>query len=294
MNLSFIIAGVMGVSVGYVVYQFLSFSVDQWRCIRKMKQKSSAVYGIKNMMIHRLKRKTLFLPGWFLRSFTNDAVTDNLLIKAGNPLGMNKNIYNQCKQAGITTVSWILFFGMIFHGEVVKILCLEIICIFCIIFIPDIILKILAKKRSKNVDDSLPQIIDMLSMSVDAGMNFYRAYIYVGTHVNTIIGNEMKKSIEQMKYGFSMDEALQSLTCTIDSEELNRLVSAIKQAKKLGVSIAETLKIQSHMMRVKRKQKAEEISKTASIKITLPLVFFIFPALLILYIGPAILTLLYS
>jgi tight adherence protein C len=94
---------------------------------------------------------------------------------------------------------------------------------------------------------------------------------------------------ERMELGQSLEQALNSFSARFESQEINNFVLAVRQAKTLGVSVAETLKIQSDSLRTRRRQRAEEKARLASVKIALPLVLLIFPALLIIYLVPAFL-----
>ncbi len=108
----------------------------------------------------------------------------------------------------------------------------------------------------------------------------------------SLLTNTIRKRLEELNFGRSLEEVFSDLEQEINNEEFQHFLRSLRQSQKLGVSLAYTLEIQSRLIRTKRKQCAEEISRTAAVKISLPLVLFIFPALLIIYIGPGIMNVL--
>ena len=102
----------------------------------------------------------------------------------------------------------------------------------------------------------------------------------------------MAKKLIELNWGRSLEAVFTDLSLEIKDEDFQHFLKSVIRAKKLGVSLSETLIIQAELLRTRRRQKAEELSRTASVKISVPLVLFIFPALLIIYIGPGILQLL--
>lgn len=132
-------------------------------------------------------------------------------------------------------------------------------------------------------------IMDLLRLQVEGGLNLEQAIKEIGDNRKDIWGKEFLMLKERMALGQSLEQALNSFSERFESQEINNFVLAVRQAKTLGVSVAETLKIQSDSLRTRRRQRAEEKARLASVKIALPLVILIFPALLIIYLVPAFL-----
>ncbi len=139
--------------------------------------------------------------------------------------------------------------------------------------------------------DEIPYFIDMVALTLETGMNIEQALIYITNNGRTRLSILFRKHLKLMNMGVSFEEILLEIKQFVLVLEFQNFISSILQSKKLGVSLSQTLKIQSDLIRTKRRQKAEELGRKAAVKISIPLVFFIFPALLIIYIGPGILRL---
>lgn len=277
----------------YAFYTFLSKDRLYRFFLSRIPQCSTSFFA-KSHFLKRFGSFRIFSPGFFVRNFSDYERLETLLIFSGRPFQLQLEEYCRLKQSVIFVVSWSVFFCVFIFGHLVNALLFELFLIFAIIKIPDLFLVMLSKKRANTVERELPHFIDLLSMATEAGMNVYMAFEQVGEKTRGILGQEIRRIHRKIASGFSLDSALTDLNTFIDSSELARFIFAIQQSKKLGVSLSKTLRIQAQLMRNKRRQKAQELSKTAAVKITIPLVFLIFPALLLIYIGPGILRLLYN
>jgi tight adherence protein C len=124
---------------------------------------------------------------------------------------------------------------------------------------------------------------------MQTGMNLEKSLQYFSKKFSGDFSDEIKKVILDLNYGQSLKTALDKANTRLGFSGFWEFYQSIVQAQKLGTSIAETLMIQAEMIRTQTRQKAEEISRKASVKIAIPLVFCIFPALLVIYLAPAIL-----
>lgn len=162
---------------------------------------------------------------------------------------------------------------------------------FAILFagaIPNLYLSIKAKKRSKSALKELPDIVDLLTVSLEAGLGFDLALHKLISRNNGIIAGEFHRCLEEIRLGKPRREALKEITQRLILDEINLLINSILQAEKLGISMVQILRTQSIEIRKKRKQRAEEQAMKAPIKMLFPLVFFIFPSLFIVLLGPAV------
>jgi tight adherence protein C len=146
-----------------------------------------------------------------------------------------------------------------------------------------------SKSRTLLASKHFGFIMDLLRLQVEGGLNLEQAIVEIGINRKDLWGKEFLMLKERMELGQSLEQALNSFSARFESQEINNFVLAVRQAKTLGVSVAETLKIQSDSLRTRRRQRAEEKARLASVKIALPLVLLIFPALLIIYLVPAFL-----
>jgi tight adherence protein C len=144
------------------------------------------------------------------------------------------------------------------------------------------------KRRKKEISRALPDALDMLTIGVEAGLAFESALLRVGERWNNALTREFRRVVIEMRVGTPRDEALTRITERTDVEELHMFVAILVQANQLGLSIAEVLHTQAAQMRMKRRQKAEELARKASIKMLLPLVFLVFPTIMVVVLGPAI------
>ncbi|MCK5460696.1 type II secretion system F family protein [Candidatus Gracilibacteria bacterium] len=140
----------------------------------------------------------------------------------------------------------------------------------------------------------IPYFIDLLSFTLSSGLSIEQALFFVSHKKPQTIAKIVNKKLQELNYGIGLEQIFKDLKKIIPNQSFCHFVSSISQAQKLGVPLSYTLEIQSKLIRTRRRQHAEELSRTAAVKISLPLVLFIFPALLMLYIGPGILHLMKS
>jgi tight adherence protein C len=144
------------------------------------------------------------------------------------------------------------------------------------------------KARRKEITKSLPDAIDLLTISVEAGLGFDPALMRVAEKWDNALTREFARVLSEMRIGKTKRDALREMSQRVDEDGLSTFVSAIIQADQLGVAITHVLRIQSEAMRVKRRQRAEELAQKAPLKMLFPMVFLIFPALYVVILGPAI------
>ena len=140
--------------------------------------------------------------------------------------------------------------------------------------------------RQKDLTLSMPNALDLLTISVEAGMGFDQALQKVADKWDNTLTREFQRVLREQRMGMSRREALRALGQRAVVSEVTSFTSAIIQADQLGVSIARILQIQSQEMRVKRRQKAEKLAHEAPLKMTFPMVLFMMPSLWIIILGP--------
>jgi tight adherence protein C len=152
---------------------------------------------------------------------------------------------------------------------------------------PDFYLSNKAGKRAGEVLDTLPDALDLLTISVEAGLGFDAAIVKMTEKMKGAMAEEFKRAAGEQRVGKSRQEALRAITERVEQKELQNFISAIIQADQLGVSMSKVLRIQSEQMRQERRQRAEERAAKAPVFIMLPTIGCIFPALFIVILGPA-------
>ena len=156
--------------------------------------------------------------------------------------------------------------------------------------IPDLYLSSRASGRAGAILDQLPDALDLLTISVEAGLGFDAAIIKVTEKMKGPLTEELKRAAAEQRVGKSRQESLRGINDRVEVKELQNLISAIIQADQLGVSMSKVLRIQSEQMRTDRRQRAEEKAARAPILIMLPTVGCIFPSLFIVILAPAALS----
>jgi tight adherence protein C len=153
--------------------------------------------------------------------------------------------------------------------------------------LPDYYLKSKTAKRQDEVRRSLPNALDLLTISVEAGLGFDQAMYKVAVNTKGVLGDEFKRALKEMEIGVARKDALKNLSKRTEVPELNTFIFSIIQAEIFGISIGKVLRVQSAEMRIKRRQIAEEKGVKAPVKLVFPTILFLFPALMVVILGPA-------
>jgi tight adherence protein C len=143
-------------------------------------------------------------------------------------------------------------------------------------------------QRKHNITKSLPDALDLLCISVEAGLAFDLALQRVTQKWDDELSREFKRVLSDIRLGRTRREALKDLAQRTGVEDVQTFTAAIIQADQLGVSMSKILRLQADQMRIRRRQRAEEKAQQAPVKMLFPLVFLIFPALFVVILGPAV------
>jgi tight adherence protein C len=147
-----------------------------------------------------------------------------------------------------------------------------------------------ARKRSFAMVLQLPDALDLLTISVEAGLGFDAALAKVVEKMEGPLITEFRQALAEIRMGRTRRDALRDVVARADSQPISNFIGAIVQAEQLGVPIAKVLQIQSQQLRVERRQRAEELAAKAPVKMLFPMVGCIFPTIFIVILGPAIIT----
>ncbi|HYF74274.1 MAG TPA: type II secretion system F family protein [Nocardioides sp.] len=157
-------------------------------------------------------------------------------------------------------------------------------------FAPGLYLYQLGYDRAERIRRGLPDAIDLLTISVEAGLGFDAAVQQVARNTEGPLADELARVLREMQLGLSRSAALRSLAERTSVQELRTFVGAMVQADTLGIPIGQVLRVQAREIRVKRRQRAEERAQQVPVKITIPLIFCILPCLFVVVLGPAALS----
>jgi tight adherence protein C len=154
--------------------------------------------------------------------------------------------------------------------------------------IPSAAIAARASKRQKEIRKALSDTMDLLTISVEAGLGFDAALGQVVRNVPGPLSDEISRMLQEMQIGVSRTEALRHLTERTEVPELDGFVLSMIQADKYGVGIAKVLRSQSQELRQKRRQRAEETAQKVPLKLLFPTIFMLLPALFIVILGPGV------
>ena len=158
-------------------------------------------------------------------------------------------------------------------------------------YLPDIWLRIRTARRRKKIFNGLPDTLDLLVVCVEAGMGLDAAITRVGEEIRFTdreLSDELRLLNLELRAGKTRLEALRNLGRRVNLEDMNSLVTLLVQTEKFGTSIAQALRVYSDTFRTKRYQAAEELAAKLPVKLLFPLIFFIFPAIFVVILGPAV------
>ena len=154
--------------------------------------------------------------------------------------------------------------------------------------LPDFWLGGRVRRRQRQMQRGLPDALDMLTICVDAGAGLDSGMLKISQRWHTALGYEFAQVVAEMRIGMTRREALQNLVWRTNLPEVRSFVAVLLQAEQFGMSIATVLHMQSEQMRARRWQQVEEQARRVPIKLLVPLIFMILPALFAITLGPAI------
>jgi tight adherence protein C len=213
---------------------------------------------------------------------------------AGSMQSFNVDVYLAVKFLLPVTFLFILILAVIFLNITLLGRILLLILIPISYFLPDLFIRRKIANRQKEIRRTLPNALDLLSISVEAGMGFDIALSRVSNNVGGPLGEEFNRMLHDIQLGLSRKEAFQELNKRTDVAELSTFIVAMTQADIFGIPISKVLRIQASEMRTKRRQMAEEAGIRAPVLLVFPLILCLFPALMTVILGPAAIRIYYT
>jgi len=210
------------------------------------------------------------------------------LIRAGNPMSLNA--YVVFWMVSVFLISGLMLAAVVVVWGAVGIQQALVVLIFAAVgwMVPGLWLKGRLKSRQKLVIRNLPDALDLVTTCVEAGLGLDGALARVAEKSSGPLADELTRLLREVAMGKLRREALTEMADRIGVDELTSFVNAIIQAEQLGVGIAQVLRVQSDQLRTRRRQRAEQTAHEAPIKMIFPLVLFIFPAFMLVILGPAV------
>jgi tight adherence protein C len=217
------------------------------------------------------------------------------LIHAGNPAGLDADRFLSLKVIGAVSAPFWLWFSFSmaalggFYGVIVTGVMWAIS-----FFGPDVWVQRKIDERQVAIAMKLPDILDLLVISVEAGLGFEQAIDRTIDAVPGPLSEEFRRMLQETRVGATRADALRAMDERTNVPELRSFILAMLQADTFGVSIGRILRSQADEMRVRRRQRAQEQAQKAPVKMLFPLIFCIFPSLFVVILGPAVLNILKS
>jgi tight adherence protein C len=208
------------------------------------------------------------------------------LALAGNPYRWTPADYLGVKAFAALVLGGVLFFLMTIGGNPGYAFLFGGIGVAFGWFGPELLLRSKTQRRQKQIQRALPDALDLLVISVEAGLGFDAAIQRLVDKRDDALATEFARVLAEMRVGRSRRDALKDMVLRTQVPDLNNFVGAILQAEQLGVSVTKVLTIQADQMRVVRRQRAEEKAAQLQLKLIFPLAIFIFPALCVVIMGP--------
>jgi tight adherence protein C len=205
---------------------------------------------------------------------------------AGNPLLWTVDRIFELKGLGLILAGVLGVVLGVFFGGLVGALLGGLLGAALGFFAPDIVLHDISERRQDTIRRTLPDILDTLIVSVEAGLGFDAALTQVTRYGRGPLAGEFARVLQEMQIGRSRVESLRALGARTNVNELRSFCAIVVQATELGVPIANVLREQSREMRIRRRQRAEELAQKVPVKILFPLIFCLFPAVFIVVLGP--------
>jgi tight adherence protein C len=157
-------------------------------------------------------------------------------------------------------------------------------------FAPTYYVELKRRKRMEMIDKQMPDMIDLLVVTIEAGLGILASMRVASESMSDPLGQELRLTLQEQRMGLSVGQAIESLGRRVDAQNMRMFVRAITQGERLGVSIGTTMRNLSVEMRKRRRAMAEERAQKMPIKMLFPLIFFIFPALFIVILTPMVIS----
>jgi len=252
------------------------------QAMRKMRKKVAGKHKLAEWIVK------------FAQANKNDSEKSALrkkLILAGYRSDASVAVFTGCKTALAVLVPTAVTLMMLFLGSPMKsVAILDTVCAIIGMRLPHLWLGRKIKKRQLAITCSLPDALDLMVVCVEAGLGLDAAIQKVGNEIvnsSQDLGEELCLVNAEIRIGRTRPDALRELAERTGVEDVKSFAARLIQADKFGTSIAQSLRVHAEMLRNKRKQRAEEAAAKTTVKLLFPLVFFIFPSLFVVILGPA-------
>ena len=290
------IAVVIAVAVGALAYVFASASMEKAEVRDSLRRLEG--YQIQDVrdqemlapISERVVAPVLESLTGVAQHFTPAGYGEKIaqkLVHAGNPPNLNVDKILVMKLLGLVSVVFWLPVLLFLHFTGMILFVGVVVLWGCSFMYPDVLVNRKIEDREKEISRKLPDILDLLVISVEAGLGFEQALDRTCTAVPGALSDEFRRMLHEIRIGSTRADALRAMADRSNVVELRGFILAMLQADTFGVSISRLLRSQADEMRIKRRLQAQEKAQKAPVKMLFPLVFCIFPSIFVVILGPA-------
>ena len=181
--------------------------------------------------------------------------------------------------------------GMVLLLEGPRLMLLLILLAATGFYLPNLFLNRAVRQRQREIFENFPDVLDLLTICIEAGLSLDQAFLKVTGEIelkSQVLAQELQLILLELRTGFSKEAALRHLALRTGVEDIDLLVAMLIQTDRFGTNVGDALRVHSDNLRTQRRQRAEESAATVAVKLLMPLIFFIFPTLMLVLLGPAV------
>jgi tight adherence protein C len=293
---------ILAIAINVFIYNYFNLDKDENLLKQRLEKISTklveeehelpdAATQIRNFLIQNAKPLIEMLEGEAKQKLK----TKNLLVAAGyNASEEEVTKFTAQRLINCLYSSIVSLLLLIILGITINSLMLALAFPMLAYILPMFELGIKGRKRAEEINANLPDALDLLTVCVEAGLGLDSALSRVAkefSRTSVVLASELERTNNDILAGNSRQEAFRNLAVRNNAPELKSFAAILIQADKLGTSIAQSLRVHCDTVRTRRRQRVEELSQKASVKMTIPLVFFILPSMFTVILAPALISL---
>lgn len=299
--MSYLVAGILFASFGLATWAVLSLFFSNERAVsRRLVNLTSYEAGQATLAHPQLQpfSERMLKPGasrlkHVIAGLAPTAYSEGLrhkLVLAGSPRALDPDRFVLIKVLLAVAVGCMLLGGAVIARASGLFWLVALGSTVLAFFLPDAWLSNRIAARQKEIRRKLPDMLDMLTISIEAGLGFDQAISKIVRLSEGALSRELARALQEIQAGSNRTDALRNLSKRTEVPELDTFITSIVQAEQLGIPIGQVLRTQAKEMRLTRRQRAEEQAQKTPVKIVFPLVLCILPATMIVIVGPAIIS----
>lgn len=303
MQLSMIMLGALAAFaavalLAYSVQDYLLERREVYRSLRSVRAVELSAADLRHRELATPVGMRVVLPGFrrlgeFVRRFTPVGVTERLskeLAYAGSPAGWDAERVLALKIVGIVVLGTMGFAASVILAQS-SLRTFGITAVSAVLgwYLPEWVVRSRASQRQTAISRALPDALDLMSITVEAGLGFDAALNRVSREMGGPLGEEFYRVVQEIQLGSARIDAMRGLSDRTNVPSLRDFVLAMIQADIFGISVAKVLAVQANEMRIRRRQDAEERAQKVPVKMIFPLIMCILPATFVVLAGPAVL-----